>query len=77
MLYFHRYIRLTPLLAFCILFSMSLLRFMGDGPIWASTVDFLGKQCERNWWSVLLYVQNYVNPKDICVSVQLYLLKQR
>lgn len=69
MLYFHRYLRLTPLLVVSILFTMSLLRFFGSGPIWANTIDFLGKQCERHWWSTLLYVQNYVNPTDICVSI--------
>lgn len=65
LLYFHRYLRLTPLLGVLILFTMSLMRFMGNGPIWPSTIDFLGKQCERHWWSTLLYVQNYVNPKDM------------
>lgn len=65
MLYIHRYLRLTPFLAISILFSMSLLRYFGNGPLWPNTIDNLSKQCERNWWSTLLYIQNYYNPKDI------------
>lgn len=65
MLYFHRYIRLTPLLGVSILFSISLLKFFGNGPLWPSTLDSLSQKCERNWWTTLLYIQNYVNPKDI------------
>lgn len=65
LLYFHRYLRLTPLLGVSFLFSMSLLRFLGNGPLWPSVIGFLGSQCETNWWSTLLYIQNYVNPENI------------
>lgn len=64
-LYFHRYLRLTPLLGMTILFSVTLLRFLGNGPLWPSLMKFFGGQCERNWWSALFYVQNYYNPNDI------------
>lgn len=70
MFYLHRYLRLTPLLAISFLVSMSLLRFVGNGPVWPLTLDFLSKSCERYWWSTLLYVQNYVNPNDI-VSIEI------
>lgn len=65
MLYFHRYIRLTPLLSVSILFSISLLKFFGNGPLWPSTLDGQSQICERKWWTTLLYIQNYVNPKEI------------
>lgn len=48
---------------------MTLLRFLGNGPFWPSTIEFLSKQCERHWWSTLLYVQNYVNPTDLVRAV--------
>lgn len=63
--YLHRYVRMTPLLAVCILVSMTLLRFMGNGPVWPIMLDFNTGHCERYWWSTLIYVQNYVNPKNI------------
>lgn len=64
-LYIHRYLRLTPLLAISVLLSTTLFRFLGDGPIWPGFTEFLKNQCEKHWWSTLLYVQNYVNPDDI------------
>lgn len=64
-LYLHRYIRTTPLLAASILISVSLLRFLGNGPFWPIVVDFNGGHCTRYWWSTLLHVQNYVNSKKI------------
>lgn len=68
MLYFHRYLRLTPIFAVSILFSMSLLRFMANGPLWHRTLDSLSSKCEDYWWTALIYVQNYVNSANI-VSV--------
>lgn len=65
LIYFHRYLRLTPLFVVTILCSMSLLRYLGNGPIWPLLLDFLNGQCERNYWSTLLYIQNYVNPLDV------------
>lgn len=64
MLYIHRFLRLTPLLAISVLLSTTLIRFIGDGPIWPDLVEYVKNQCERHWWSMLLYVQNYVNPDD-------------
>lgn len=73
LLYFHRYLRLTPLLGISFLFTMSLLRFLGNGPIWPSLMDFFSGQCEKHWWTTLLYIQNYVNPDDICMGHSWYL----
>ena len=63
--YLHRYVRMTPLLAVSMLVSMSLLRFLGNGPFWPIVLDFNTGHCEHYWWSTLIYVQNYVNPKNI------------
>lgn len=71
MLYFIRYFRLTPLLGISFLFSMSLMRFMGSGPLWPTKIDMWSQSCERYWWSALLYIQNYVNITDL-VSTDIY-----
>lgn len=65
MLYIHRYLRLTPLFAMTFLVTMTLLRFMGDGPFWPIFIGLLSSSCGKYWWSALLYVQNYVNPTEI------------
>lgn len=71
-LYLHRFMRLTPLLGFTFLFKMSLLKFLGDGPIWPYQMKRT-LSCERYWWSTLLYIQNYTNPKQM-VSFIFFLL---
>lgn len=65
LVYLHRYLRLTPLLGMGFLFSMSLMRFLGSGPFWPNIVKTQSEQCDKYWWSALLYAQNYVNPKEI------------
>lgn len=63
MFYFHRFLRLSPALAVVIMIQATILKHMGNGPVW-----FMGKAfsqvCVDNWWSSLLYVQNYVNPNE-------------
>jgi hypothetical protein len=64
-MYIHRYLRLTPAFAALILFSSSLMRYVGNGPIWYNAEKLLVEPCHKYWWSALLYVQNYVNPNEI------------
>jgi hypothetical protein len=61
----HRYFRLTTVTAAAILFIVTLLKYMGNGPVWMTTVATSIELCEKNWWSALLHVQNYVNPNDM------------
>lgn len=61
-MYIHRYIRLTPALAAAVLMVVSLYKFMGSGPYWHNFVNVHKTFCDENWWSTLLYVQNYVEP---------------
>lgn len=69
MLYIHRYMRLTPMLAVTIFYTITLLRFLGNGPIWPSTMQLFKGQCVRNWWTALLYVQNYSNGDDMVSDI--------
>lgn len=65
MLYVHRYLKLTPTLAITILFSITLLPFLGNGPLWPNLMLNIKGQCLRNWWTSFLYVQNYLHSDDI------------
>uniref|UniRef100_A0A182P7U7 Nose resistant-to-fluoxetine protein N-terminal domain-containing protein n=1 Tax=Anopheles epiroticus TaxID=199890 RepID=A0A182P7U7_9DIPT len=81
-MYLHRYLRLTPALAALVLFSATLMRYVGSGPFWDGAMTLTEEPCRTYWWSALLYVQNYVNPQEVClghswylsVDMQLYLL---
>lgn len=63
LLYFHRYVRLTPALAANILFYATLWKHLVVGPI--SNQFRWDDMCDSYWWSALLYIQNYVNPASI------------
>lgn len=67
LMYLHRYVRLTPMIAFIMLFVMSLLKFFGDGPLYDMYMQRVSFKCESTWWMNLLYIQNYA--ADSIVSI--------
>ncbi|KAH8360230.1 hypothetical protein KR093_011437 [Drosophila rubida] len=81
LMYLHRYLRLTPVLAVAIPMYMKLLPLMSDGPINDSVTFGDFDYCKKTWFWSLLYIQNYATP-DTClahswylaVDMQLYLL---
>ncbi|XP_051859907.1 nose resistant to fluoxetine protein 6-like [Drosophila albomicans] len=82
LMYLHRYLRLTPVVAVAIIVHMKLLPIVGnDGPTTAQAAVENYENCKTNWWMTLLYVQNYAT-KNMClnhtwylaVDMQLYIL---
>ncbi|XP_054728349.1 nose resistant to fluoxetine protein 6-like [Anastrepha obliqua] len=72
MMYIHRYLRLTPVLAVAVLFYMSLFNYIGSGPIWKS-FTVANEMCDKTWWATILYVQNYAAPGEMCLGHAWYL----
>ncbi|XP_033326893.2 O-acyltransferase like protein isoform X1 [Megalopta genalis] len=72
-LYLHRYLRLTPAYAMMIGFYATLFYKMGTGPQWDQWVGANRDYCRENWWTNLLYANNYVNLPRICMSQSWYL----
>ncbi|KAL2731445.1 O-acyltransferase like protein-like [Vespula squamosa] len=72
-LYLHRYTRLTPAYAMMIGFYATIYSKFGSGPHWDVWVGSNREYCRDNWWSNLLYVNNYVNVPDMCMSQSWYL----
>lgn len=62
--------RLTPALCIVILANISVVHFFGSGPYWNTGINYLTSTCEDYWWSVMLYVQTYVNPKEIVSNLK-------
>ncbi|XP_043867396.1 nose resistant to fluoxetine protein 6 isoform X2 [Drosophila mojavensis] len=71
LMYLHRYLRLTPVLAIAILAYMKLIPLLVDGPVATAGFDDY-KRCERTWFWTLLYVQNYATD-EICLPHSWYL----
>jgi len=58
MFYVHRYIRLTAVYAFCILFTVSLRKYFNSGPQSYINELYDIDACKKGWWSNLLYINN-------------------
>ncbi|XP_062542684.1 nose resistant to fluoxetine protein 6-like isoform X2 [Armigeres subalbatus] len=69
----YRYIRLTPVYAFVILLQATWLSKLQDGPMWKVGTASERAFCRRNWWTNLLYVNNYLHGDQPCVQQAWYL----
>ncbi|KAH8304724.1 hypothetical protein KR044_007256, partial [Drosophila immigrans] len=58
LMYLHRIVRLTPVLAVAVLLFMTLFPRLDDGPLWQQFTSS-SQLCSDTWWATLLYVQNY------------------
>ncbi|EDW67403.1 uncharacterized protein Dvir_GJ24124 [Drosophila virilis] len=72
LMYLHRYLRLTPIVALAILVYMKLLPLLGDGPLFDSIKFDDYNHCKSTWFWTLLYLQNYATP-DLCINHSWYL----
>uniref|UniRef100_A0A6P7FQC7 Nose resistant to fluoxetine protein 6-like n=1 Tax=Diabrotica virgifera virgifera TaxID=50390 RepID=A0A6P7FQC7_DIAVI len=68
-----RYLRLTPLYAFCIFYQATLLYHMGNGPLWEPVLGQEREDCRKNWWTGILYVSNLIDSEHMCMVQSWYL----
>ncbi|KAK9888344.1 hypothetical protein WA026_000598 [Henosepilachna vigintioctopunctata] len=68
-----RYIRLTPVYAFVIFYYATHFRHTGNGPLWKIFVEEEYQDCRTNWWTNLLYINNYINTDHMCMIQSWYL----
>ncbi|PNF21712.1 hypothetical protein B7P43_G10359 [Cryptotermes secundus] len=73
MFYVHRYIRLTPAYAIVILISATLYRYVGSGPLLPVIANQMAEGCQSNWWTNILYINNYFDMNRTCVPQSWYL----
>ena len=74
--YLHRYLRLTMVYAFVLFFLWTLTVHLGNGPMWRATFGKeLQKNCQKYWWTNLLYINNFYPWKlvDECMEWSWYL----
>ncbi|XP_060075442.1 nose resistant to fluoxetine protein 6-like [Ylistrum balloti] len=72
MFYFHRFWRLTPAYMLVLMVNACLSRYWGDGPFWPKD-GFERNYCEDSWWKNLLYINNFFDSSDMCLSWSWYL----
>ncbi|XP_037708397.1 nose resistant to fluoxetine protein 6 [Drosophila subpulchrella] len=72
LMYLHRFVRLTPVLALAVLIFMTLFSRLDSGPLWKQFTSS-SELCSETWWATLLYVQNYAAPGKMCLGHSWYL----
>ncbi|XP_055913662.1 nose resistant to fluoxetine protein 6-like [Eupeodes corollae] len=72
MMYVHRYIRLTPLVAASLLYTFSINEIIFTGPFREKTLG-TDNCTPENWWPILLYIQNYFIQEPQCFARSWYL----
>lgn len=56
--------RILPLYILVIAFYAYMLPYMGSGPLWNSRVLQESERCQKNWWTNVLFVSNYINVEE-------------
>jgi hypothetical protein len=67
-----RYMRMMPLMMAIIGLCVSLLRYMGDGPVWHESTMMYDHWCRQNWWLNAVFLHNFVNRENMCLSHSWY-----
>ncbi|GBO04786.1 Nose resistant to fluoxetine protein 6, partial [Araneus ventricosus] len=72
-LFFRRLIRILP--AYMMVISATfILPHLGSGPFWNETVDPVVDSCKQNWWTNLLFINNFVTtPGQRCLEHSWYI----
>uniref|UniRef100_A0A1A9WWJ6 Acyltransferase 3 domain-containing protein n=1 Tax=Glossina brevipalpis TaxID=37001 RepID=A0A1A9WWJ6_9MUSC len=63
-----RYLRLIPSLGIFILFNVSVLPYLGDGPFWRHITEPERVFCRENWWHNILMINNYFMHETVSYS---------
>ncbi|XP_025083336.1 nose resistant to fluoxetine protein 6-like [Pomacea canaliculata] len=72
MFYVHRFWRLTPIYMIVLMMFGCLYTYLGKGPLWPENLP-TASNCKDNWWTNLLYVNNFVYVDDPCMGWSWYL----
>lgn len=59
LLYFHRYYRLIFPIIFLTMFGSLFFKYLGDGPIYKRNSEAFFSNCEKYWWTNMLFINNY------------------
>jgi peptidoglycan/LPS O-acetylase OafA/YrhL len=63
--YLFRLLRLVPALVASILISVSVVKYVTEGPVWHSVLKKYLTNCKETWWTTLLFVNNFIKYDDV------------
>ncbi|RZF47020.1 hypothetical protein LSTR_LSTR013811 [Laodelphax striatellus] len=71
--YLHHVLRVAPTYFVQILITLTLYRYLNDGPLWKYYVYTSRENCQETWWAHLTFLNNYIMPNKQCVPSSWYL----
>ncbi|XP_042912013.1 nose resistant to fluoxetine protein 6-like [Parasteatoda tepidariorum] len=71
--YVHRYVRLAPLMMAVVFNCAFLLRYFSSGPNWLNSIVMYDAWCRKQWWVNALFIQDFYNTNEMCLSHTWYL----
>lgn len=71
--YLYRHFRLFPVIGYSILLTIFVMPTVREFPLHEG-VKQLVRNCEKSWYTTLLYVNNFQNFKDVCMVWSWYLM---
>ncbi|XP_050519778.1 nose resistant to fluoxetine protein 6-like [Daktulosphaira vitifoliae] len=69
----YRWLRIFPVYGALLLTYIFLLPYSNNGPYWQNIVYKESDRCKNNWWTNLLFINNYVNTENSCTINAWYL----
>ncbi|KRY75622.1 Nose resistant to fluoxetine protein 6 [Trichinella pseudospiralis] len=70
--FFHRYLRVTPVYMAVLAIHAVLTKYISSGPLW-DTEGFDRESCAKSWWTNALYLNNFLNLDDECMTWTWYM----
>ncbi|KRZ89071.1 Nose resistant to fluoxetine protein 6, partial [Trichinella sp. T8] len=70
--FFHRYLRVTPVYMAVLALHAVLTKYVSSGPLW-DTEGFDRESCAKSWWTNALYLNNFLNLDDECMTWTWYM----
>lgn len=64
--------RILPTYITVIVIFALFLPYMGDGPLWKLIIYPEAEYCRKNWWTNLLFINNYVNSEEMVIIIYNY-----
>uniref|UniRef100_A0A8D8S2D6 Nose resistant to fluoxetine protein 6 n=1 Tax=Cacopsylla melanoneura TaxID=428564 RepID=A0A8D8S2D6_9HEMI len=73
LVYLDRIMRVLPSYVSVITFYMYILPIIGQGPRYKEIAVRESNRCLKNWWTNVLYINNFVDPSNMCMLQSWYL----
>ncbi|XP_046665194.1 nose resistant to fluoxetine protein 6-like [Homalodisca vitripennis] len=72
-IYLYRWLRITPIYMLMVVCYAAVLPHLGSGPVWKLKAGLEAERCSNNWWTNLLYINNYINADQMCMFQSWYI----